>query len=198
MQPLRLNKSFVDDKKVSDHHAIIPTEQFVQMEKMSTEERRIYDLVVRRFLSVLYPPCVYMQTSLKGEAAGQTFAAKGKVMLDQGWRVVYDRQQEEEDDREDVLKEQNLPSIKKGDRREIRKAELTKGKTKPPAYFTEATLLSAMENPVKYMDSRDAQMVKTLGETGGLGTVATRADIIEKLFNSFLMEKRGNEDPSYG
>ncbi len=193
MQPLRLNKSFVDDKKVSDHHAIIPTEQFVQMEKMSTEERRIYDLVVRRFLSVLYPPCVYMQTSLKGEAAGQTFAAKGKVMLDQGWRVVYDRQQEEEDDREDVLKEQNLPSIKKGDHREIQKAELTRGKTKPPAYFTEATLLSAMENPVKYMDSRDTQMVKTLGETGGLGTVATRADIIEKLFNSFLMEKRGNE-----
>ena len=92
MQPLRLNKSFVDDKKVSDHHAIIPTEQFVQMDKMSTEERRIYDLVVRRFLSVLYPPCVYMQTSLKGEAAGESFAARGKVMLEQGWRVVYDRQ----------------------------------------------------------------------------------------------------------
>ena len=100
-KPIHTNGSFVDDKKVSDHHAIIPTEQFVQMEKMSTEERRIYDLVVRRFLSVLYPPCVYMQTSLKGEAAGQNFAARGKVMLDQGWRVVYDRQQEEEDDRED-------------------------------------------------------------------------------------------------
>ena len=83
--------------------------------------------------------------------------------------------------------------MKKGETRNIQKMELRKGKTKPPAYFTEATLLSAMENPVKYMESRDAQAVKTLGETGGLGTVATRADIIEKLFNSFLMEKRGNE-----
>ena len=194
MQPLRLNKSFVDDKKVSDHHAIIPTEQFVQMDKMSTEERRIYDLVVRRFLSVLYPPCVYMQTSLKGEAAGENFAARGKVMLEQGWRVVYDQQDKEENEEtEESLREQTLPVMKKGETRNIQKMELAKGKTKPPAYFTEATLLSAMENPVKYMESRDAQAVKTLGETGGLGTVATRADIIEKLFNSFLMEKRGNE-----
>ncbi len=194
MQPLRLNKSFVDDKKVSDHHAIIPTEQFVQMDKMSTEERRIYDLVVRRFLSVLYPPCVYMQTALKGEAAGENFAARGKVMLEQGWRVVYDQQDKEENEEtEESLREQTLPVMKKGETRNIQKMELTKGKTKPPAYFTEATLLSAMENPMKYMESRDAQAVKTLGETGGLGTVATRADIIEKLFNSFLMEKRGNE-----
>ena len=194
MQPLRLNKSFVDDKKVSDHHAIIPTEQFVQMDKMSTEERRIYDLVVRRFLSVLYPPCIYMQTSLKGEASGESFAARGKVMLEQGWRVVYDQQDKEENEEtEESLREQTLPVMKKGETRSIQKIELTKGKTKPPAYFTEAALLSAMENPVKYMESRDAQAVKTLGETGGLGTVATRADIIEKLFNSFLMEKRGNE-----
>ena len=192
MQPLRVNKSFVDDKKVSDHHAIIPTEQFVQLDKMSTQERRIYDLVVRRFLSVLYPPCIYMQTSLRAQAAGENFAAKGKVMLDQGWRIVYD-EQEEAEEQEDTLKEQNLPSVKTGDHRTLVKTELTKGKTKPPAYFTEATLLSAMENPVKYMESRDAKMVKTLGETGGLGTVATRADIIEKLFNSFMMEKRGNE-----
>lgn len=192
MQPLRVNKSFVDDKKVSDHHAIIPTEQFVQLDKMSTQERRIYDLVVRRFLSVLYPPCIYMQTSLRAQAAGENFAAKGKVMLDQGWRIVYD-EQEEAEEQEDTLKEQNLPSVKTGDHRTLVKTELTKGKTKPPAYFTEATLLSAMENPVKYMESRDAKTVKTLGETGGLGTVATRADIIEKLFHSFLMEKQGNE-----
>lgn len=192
MQPLRVNKSFVDDKKVSDHHAIIPTEQFVQLDKMSTQERRIYDLVVRRFLSVLYPPCIYMQTSLRAQAAGENFSAKGKVMLDQGWRIVYD-EQEEAEEQEDTLKEQNLPSVKTGDHRTLVKTELTKGKTKPPAYFTEATLLSAMENPVKYMESRDAKTVKTLGETGGLGTVATRADIIEKLFHSFLMEKQGNE-----
>lgn len=125
--------------------AIIPTEQFVQMDKMSTEERRIYDLVVRRFLSVLYPPCVYMQTSLKGEAAGENFAARGKVMLEQGWRVVYDQQDKEENEEtEESLREQTLPVMKKGETRNIQKMELTKGKTKPPAYFTEATLLSAM------------------------------------------------------
>ena len=75
----------------------------------------------------------------------------------------------------------------------IERAELTQGKTKPPAPFCEATLLSAMENPVKYMQTKDAKAAKTLGETGGLGTVATRADIIEKLFGTFLMEKRGQE-----
>ncbi|MCQ4776032.1 DNA topoisomerase, partial [Lacrimispora saccharolytica] len=95
--------------------------------------------------------------------------------------VVYDQQDKEENEEiEEILREQTLPVMKKGETRNIQKMELTKGKTKPPAYFTEATLLSAMENPVKYMESRDAQAVKTLGETGGLGTVATRADIIEK------------------
>ncbi|MFQ9395530.1 MAG: DNA topoisomerase [Lachnospiraceae bacterium] len=73
----------------------------------------------------------------------------------------------------------------------MEKTELTAGKTKPPARFNEATLLSAMENPVKYMESRDKTYIRTLGETGGLGTVATRADIIDKLFKSFLMEKKG-------
>ncbi len=73
------------------------------------------------------------------------------------------------------------------------KISLREGKTKPPARFTEGTLLSAMENPVRYMENRDSSLVKTIGEAGGLGTVATRADIIEKLFRSFLMEKKGNE-----
>ncbi len=80
MKPVKANKSFVDDKKVSDHHAIIPTEQFVQLDHMSNEERKIYDLVVRRFLSVLYPPLEYEQTFLKAQAGGETFTAKGKII----------------------------------------------------------------------------------------------------------------------
>ena len=83
--------------------------------------------------------------------------------------------------------------LPKGTRLKIEKTALNKGKTKPPARFTEATLLAAMENPVKFMETRDKEAVKTIGETGGLGTVATRADIIEKLFHSFMMEKKGNE-----
>lgn len=197
-QPISVNGSFVDDKKVSDHHAIIPTEQFVQLEHMTNEERKIYDMVVRRFLSVLYPPFIYEQMSMEGSAGGETFAASGKVVKSAGWREVYENMDLQEDDlegadTEDRLKDQTLPQLKKGQRYKVEQIVLTTGKTKPPARFTEATLLAAMENPVRYMESHDARAVKTLGETGGLGTVATRADIIEKLFHSFLMEKKGNE-----
>ncbi|MEY8532856.1 DNA topoisomerase III [Blautia pseudococcoides] len=200
MKPIKAGKSFVDDKKVSDHHAIIPTEQFVQLDHMTNEERKIYDLVVRRFLSVLMPPFEYEQTTVKAQAAGEIFLAKGKIVKSPGWKEAYDSSWSDDDDEEEygtnqepTLKDQTLPTVKKGDTFPASKAELTTGKTKPPAHFNEATLLSAMENPIKFMESHDAKAAKTLGETGGLGTVATRADIIDKLFNTFLMEKRGKD-----
>lgn len=205
-RPLHTNKSFVDDKKVSDHHAIIPTEEYVQLDHMTNEERRIYDLVVRRFISVLYPAFEYEQTTLLGTAAGEEFSAKGKVVKASGWRVVYEDHtqnwQDTDGEDEDLFgnssntfrqADQALPSVKKGAVFTISRTDITTGRTKPPARFTEASLLSAMENPVKYMETRDSGIRKTLGETGGLGTVATRADIIEKLFHSFLIEKKGNE-----
>lgn len=192
-KPIHTNGSFVDDKKVSDHHAIIPTEQFVQLDHMTNEERKIYDMVVRRFLSVLYPPFEYERTSMEAKAAGQSFVASGKTVVSAGWKEVYEGGNTDDDEEEQALKDQNLPVLKQGEKLPIDSIRMTSGKTKPPAHFTEATLLAAMENPVKYMSSKDAQAAKTLGETGGLGTVATRADIIEKLFHTFLMEKRGNE-----
>ena len=196
-KPVQVNGSFVDDKKVSDHHAIIPTEQFVQLDHMTNEERKIYDMVVRRFLAVLYPASKYEQVTMEAKAAGETFAASGKVIKSLGWREVYeggaDDDLEDDTDDEKKLKDQRLPEMKTGTRLKILKTSLNTGKTKPPARFTEATLLAAMENPVKFMETRDKEAVKTLGETGGLGTVATRADIIEKLFHSFMMEKKGNE-----
>lgn len=200
--PIKTSKAFVDDAKVSDHHAIIPTEEFVQLEHMSNDERKIYDLVIRRFISILYPAFEYEQTTLKASAAGQAFTAKGKIILSPGWKAIYDSSSaadssflddSEEDDTSWQSCEQPLPLLKKGEQLSISQIALTTGKTKPPARFTEATLLTAMENPVKYMESRDAKARKMLGETGGLGTVATRADIIEKLFHSFLIEKKGNE-----
>ena len=196
-KPVQVNGSFVDDKRVSDHHAIIPTEQFVQLDHMTNEERKIYDMVVRRFLAVLYPASQYEQVTMEAKAAGETFAASGKVIKSMGWKEVYeggaDDDLEDEADDEKKLKDQRLPEMKTGTRLKILKTSLNTGKTKPPARFTEATLLAAMENPVKFMETRDKEAVKTLGETGGLGTVATRADIIEKLFHSFMMEKKGNE-----
>jgi len=190
-QKISARSSFVDDKKVTDHHAIIPTEQFVQLDHMTNEERKIYDLVVRRFLAVLYPPFEYEQTVLKLSLGGENLIAKGKVVKSQGWKEVYEN--EEDEDSEQEVKEQNLPEINKGTVITGFTAVMTEGKTKPPAPFNEATLLSAMENPASYMVSGNRELAKTLGETGGLGTVATRADIIEKLFSGFLLEKRGKD-----
>lgn len=190
--PIKANKAFVDNEKVSDHHAIIPTEQTVTLSNLSDKERKIYDLVVKRFLAVLYPPFEYEQTTLRAKIGDEIFVAKGKRVIASGWKEVYENHFEDEDSNDEV-KEQLLPELKKGDKLKVIAVNQTKGETKPPAPFNEATLLSAMENPVKYMQGESKELIKTIGEAGGIGTVATRADIIEKLFNSFVMEKRGKD-----
>lgn len=189
-QQIKANKSFVDNSKVSDHHAIIPTEQTPLPGKLSDKESKIYDLVVKRFLAVLMPPFEYEQTTIKAKIGNETFVAKGKVVLKSGWKEIYDHHFDEEEIQDD-LAEQLLPSLQKGDRLTIASIKLTEGETKPPEPLNEATLLSAMENPARFMKGESKDLIKTLGETGGIGTVATRADIIEKLFKGFLIEKRG-------
>ena len=181
--PIKASKHYVDDSKVSDHHAIIPTEEPVILSNLSDKERKIYDLVVKRFLAVLYPPFEYEQTTLRVKIGEENFIAKGKRVISLGWKEVYDSNFEEED-REDT-EDQNLPQLNKGDVLKVTALTETKGETKPPAPFNEATLLSAMENPVKYMQGERQELIKTIGEAGGIGTVATRADIIDKLFNTF-------------
>lgn len=190
--PLNGNKSFVNDSKVSDHHAIIPTEQGINMSELEYGERKIYELVVSRFLSVLLPPCIYQQTEVTAVCAGEHFTVKGKIMEQPGWQEikmaenVFGAMEENEEEKFT----ENMPEFTEGQQIVFIDGKITTGKTKPPVPFTEATLLAAMENPVAYMESNDKELKKTLGETGGLGTVATRADIIEKLFNSFMIEKR--------
>lgn len=181
---IKASPQFVNNQKVSDHHAIIPTEQTPALSTFSMEERKIYDLVVRRFLAVLYPPCEFEQTTYEMEVAGEKFTAQGNVILSEGYREVYENS---------GTMEKPLPKLVKG--QEIKGIILTKteGKTTPPARFNEATLLKAMENPVKYMTEKDDKAAKTLQETGGLGTVATRADIIDKLFANFFLEKKEND-----
>lgn len=203
MHEIKADKSFVNNTKVSDHHAIIPTEQFVQLEHMSNEERKIYDLVVRRFLAVLSPACEYEEISLTGMIGKETFRAKGSRILKTGWREIYDADWEdlEDEDTADTsgstgsssLTDTTWPDVSEGTELPVTSLSITEGKTKPPAYFTEGTLIAAMENPARYMQHKDQTLARALGETGGLGTVATRADIIEKLFGSFLMEKKGAE-----
>lgn len=191
-KPIKPNKSFVDDSKVSDHHAIIPTEGYVNFSAFTDKERKIYDLVVKRFLAVLFPAFEYEQLTLRTKVGNETFIARGKTILHAGWKEVYENRFEDDDVTDDV-KEQILPHIEKGDTLAVKLIMQTSGQTKAPARFNEATLLSAMENPTKYMDTQNKQLADTLKSTGGLGTVATRADIIDKLFNSFLIEKRGKD-----
>ena len=173
LQPIRMDKPFVDDSKVSDHHAIIPTEQFVQLDHMSSEERKIYDLVVRRFLAVLYPPCEYEQIKLTGSCAGEKWTAGNRMMKEAGWQQAYESEWEEEDD-DLLMTVTSMPKLEKGRKDTVMRPKVSEGQTKPPAYYNEGTLLTAMEK-------------------GNLGTVATRADIIDKLFNSFLMEKKDKD-----
>ena len=191
-KPIKANKSFVDDSKVSDHHAIIPTEGYVNFSAFTDKERKIHDLVVKRFLAVLFPAFEYEHLTLRTKVGNETFIARGKTILHAGWKEVYENRFEDDDVTDDV-KEQLLPRIEKGDTLTVKLIMQTSGQTKAPARFNEATLLSAMENPTKYMDTQNKQLADTLKSTGGLGTVATRADIIDKLFNSFLIEKRGKD-----
>ncbi|MCL2355668.1 MAG: DNA topoisomerase III [Defluviitaleaceae bacterium] len=186
---IRPNKNFVDNSKVSDHHAIIPTEAYVNLGNFSDKERKIYDLVVTRFFCVFFPPFEYEQVAVKVKIGDETFRATGKTVLSQGYQAVY----ADADDDDDEEKSQALPSLKRGEKIPVRGIKITEGKTAPPAPFTEATLLSAMENPAKYIESNNKAIADTLSNTGGLGTVATRADIIEKLYASFYIEKKGKD-----
>jgi DNA topoisomerase III len=191
-KPIKVSKSFVDDSKVSDHHAIIPTEGYVNFSAFTDKERKIYDLVVKRFLAVLFPAFEYEQLTLRAKIGEENFVARGKTILSSGWKEVYENRFEDEDAADD-LKEQILPRLEKNNTLNVKLIVETSGQTSPLARFNEATLLSAMENPTKYMGTNNKQLAETLKSTGGLGTVATRADIIEKLFNSFLIEKRGKD-----
>ncbi|MBW6464269.1 MAG: DNA topoisomerase III [Firmicutes bacterium] len=191
---LTASKTFVDDNKVSDHHAIIPTEQPAPSRDLSFKEKQIYDLVVKRFLAVLYPPFEYEQTTVTAIIGNENFSARGKIVLNQGWKEVYANNFEnDEDTAEDERQaEQTLPKLKEGDQVKVLNIKQTRGETSPPPRFDEGSLLAAMENPVKYMAGDDKNLIKSISKSGGLGTVATRADIIEKLFNTFLIEKNGS------
>ncbi|AQQ54354.1 DNA topoisomerase III [Planococcus lenghuensis] len=178
-------KGVIDDARVSDHHAIIPTEEAPPLYDMSDREKTLYDLIATRFLAVFLPPHEYDQTTVKLTAGGETFQAKGKTIRQAGWKRAADADAEEN--------ESTLPPFQEGGKLTIKAVTLTDGKTKPPPYFNEGTLLGAMENPSSFMSGESKELIRALGDTGGLGTVATRADVIDKLFNTFLIEKRGND-----
>lgn len=176
----QISKTCVNNDKVTDHHAIIPTEENFGLSELTPEERRIYNLVVKRFLECFYPPYEYESVKITLTCAGESFTAAGKNVTDLGWRAVSG-----ENEREIM----SVPSAAAEFTAE--RAEIKTLKTAPPARYTEATLLSAMENPSKFID--DDKMREIIKKSSGLGTPATRADIIEKLFDCFYVERRGKD-----
>lgn len=184
-------KYIVNDAKVTDHHAIIPTEEYADLNRLSREERHIYDLVVRRFIAVLSAPFEYDEVQIKVTVGKHCFYAKGQSVISAGWKAVYGASGEDDDDDGEDMKSQSLPKLTQGAAVDVKDVRIVAGKTSPPARYTEATLLTAMENPGGQVD--DGKLRDALKSAGGLGTPATRADIIEKLFDSFYIERRGKE-----
>ncbi|RJG24254.1 DNA topoisomerase III [Paenibacillus thiaminolyticus] len=174
---LHVTKRIVDDAKVTDHHAIIPTDEPLRLANLSPEERKLYDLIARRFLALFLPPVRYEQVAVTIGMGGEQLHAKGKTVIDNGWKKAYENDWELADDEDDADEagraEQRLPSLTQGQRLQAKRVFTRRGRTKPPARYTEATLLTQME---KY----------------GLGTPATRADIIEKLVSSDTIERQGS------
>ena len=142
---------------------------------------------------MLLPPFEYEEVALTLTIDGETFHARGKVVKEPGWRAAYDRSFDLEEEDSDEEQEQSLPELRQGDRLTVQSVRMVPGKTAPPKRYTEATLLTAMEHPAAQV--RDKDQSKILEETGGLGTPATRADIIEKLFSAFYIERRGDWPP---
>jgi len=229
---IRYTSRFVDDAKVTDHHAIIPTEQPMNMSALNNDEKRVYDLIVKRFLAVLSPAGSYEETDVAVDIGGETFAARGRVNGNPGWRSVYaagvglagsaDENAAGADEGaegagslyedaaagegaaagEDAVSDEDvgdiggytgrdmpLPPLKAGGTLRVHSINPAAGKTRPPARYTEATLLTAMEHPGK--DIGDRELRDALENASGIGTPATRADIIERLFSAFYVERGG-------
>ncbi|WP_313559203.1 DNA topoisomerase III [Ruminiclostridium cellobioparum] len=192
---LPLSKRIVDNSKLSDHHAIIPTPIRPNLASLSEDEENIYDLIVRRFLSTFYSKYEYTIKSVYVEIEKETFISKGKTVTSIGWMECYiensDPDIENEDNKKNTkgnVQTQELPPISKGDKVNAIEIKSLFKKTKPPLNFTEATLLSAMENVGRYVE--DQELKDKLKEVKGIGTPATRASIIEKLIETEYIKRR--------
>jgi DNA topoisomerase III len=180
----------VNNAKVTDHHAIIPTRaERHPVEKMNPDDRRIYDLVVRRFLAIFHPDAVFENTRVETTVATHVFRTRGKVMLVPGWRGVYGEEADADgaarsDD--DEGREQQLPRLEQGEAVEVLEVGSEEKETKPPRRFTEGSLLAAMETAGKLVD--DDELREAMKDSG-IGTPATRAAIIERLLQVGYVER---------
>ena len=179
----------VNDAKVDDHHAIIPTDVDHDIETFSPDERRIFDLVAKRFLAVFHPPARYARTTIITLVEEERFRTRGKVTLEAGWRAVYGLQADAKANEEDP-ESAELPQLEEGQAVKVAVVESEAKETRPPARYTEATLLSAMETAGKLID--DEELREAMKERG-LGTPATRAETIETLIRREYIERAGKD-----
>jgi DNA topoisomerase III len=180
----------VNDAKVDDHHAIIPTDVEHDMEALTPDERRVFDLVARRFLAVFHPPARYARTTVITVVEEERFRTRGKVTLEAGWRSVYGVEPDHERQSEDESEGGEIPVLQEGQTVRCIAAEIEDKMTKPPPRYTEATLLSAMETAGKLID--DEELRDAMKESG-LGTPATRAETIETLIRREYIERVGKD-----
>lgn len=177
-KPIPKSKAVFDDTKVTDHHAIIPTD--ILPEGISTDEKKIYDLVARRFIAVFYPECKISNTLVTSKVGEVPFKASGKQILEPGWRIIYEKDKKNE-------KEENLIPVFEVGESGPHDPFIHQGKTTPPKYFTEATLLRSMETAGKQVDDEEMREVM---KDNGIGRPSTRANIIETLIHRKYIEKK--------
>jgi len=180
----------VNNEKVGDHHAIIPTNSEHNVSKLDGDDLKIYDMVVRRFLAVFHPEAEFENTRVETTVAEHIFRTRGKVLIVPGWRGVYGELSEGESsaEQEDEGRDQTLPKLVKGEEAAVREVESLEKETKPPRRFSDASLLGAMETAGKLLDDEDAREAM---KESGIGTPATRAAIIERLIDVGYVERDG-------
>lgn len=184
-QPIPKTKVVFDDTKVTDHHAIIPTE-IPPSSNLTREEKLVYDMVARRFIAVFYPECKISNTLVEGQVGTIPFKASGKQILEPGWRIVYAKDKKEEKDEKDKDEEQTIPEFVAGEKGN-HEPLIHQGKTSPPKPYTEATLLRAMETAGKQVEDEE---LREMLKNNGIGRPSTRANIIETLFKRKYIEKK--------
>ena len=177
-----------NDKKVSAHHAIVPTTVETKLSDLSEKEKNLYMLIAKSYIAQFYPAQEFLSTKVELSAGGEMFTASGKVILQQGWKSLY-QNDAKKDDVENEEEQQSLPDMQQGDSVEFAGGKIVEGVTKPPARFTPATLLKAMKEIHKYV--HDKELAASLKECSGIGTEATRAGMIDELEKRGFIKKAG-------
>ena len=189
MEKLPFNKRIIDNNKITDHHAIIPTDVKINMNALDEQEKKVYHTIVLRFLAVFYAQYIYDITKVTTEVEQEHFISKGKTVLQQGWTAIYSAlDMAKKEKKKEKEEEQTLPALEKGQEVTVLQSKWTKKKTQPPPLYTESSLLSAMENAGRFVED---EALKEQMKESGLGTPATRAAIIERLLTVGYVVRKG-------